>query len=346
MTYAKPVTEITIPFPDDWHCHLRDGDSLQRTVDDTSRHFQRAIVMPNLAPPITTVTAAKAYQQRILAALPAERNFTPLMTLYLTETLSPKEIQPDIITAAKLYPAGATTHSHAGVHDIKKIYPLLETMQKHDMPLLIHGEVVDHNVDILNREAQFIDTQLNTLIQDFPELRIVLEHISTKTAVEFIQAAPSHIAATITIHHLLLNLNDLLANGIKPHYYCKPVVKCIEDQQALIQAALSGNPKFFLGTDSAPHTRGQKECASGCAGIYTAHAAIELYAEFFDQHHQLDKLAAFASTFGATFYQLPCNTEPMTLIRSAWSIPESLPLGDETLIPFQAGQTIHWQIKP
>ncbi|OGO91991.1 MAG: dihydroorotase [Coxiella sp. RIFCSPHIGHO2_12_FULL_42_15] len=339
---------LTIPFPDDWHCHLRDQSFLSRTVSDESKRFRRAIIMPNLSTPITTVAAAREYQRRILNVLPPTHSFQPLMTLYLTENIDVSEIitgkQTGIIHACKLYPAGATTHAHHGIRDLKKSYHLFEVMQKYDVPLLIHGEVVDPNVDILNSESEFIDKEFIALIQHFPELRIVLEHISTAKAVDFIKAAPPRVVATITPHHLLLNLNDLLANGLQPHYYCKPVVKQINDQHALIHAATSGNAKFFLGTDSAPHSRRTKECAHGCAGIYSAHAAIELYAELFSTHHALDKLAGFASHFGAQFYRLPVNNEILTLKHAPWSVPETLTLGDEELVPFFAGKTLQWQI--
>jgi dihydroorotase len=343
------MQKITIPYPDDWHCHFRDYKFLERTVFDVSHRFKRAIAMPNLIPPITTTAQAKDYQQRILKARPKDSNFEPLMTLYLTEKLSPDEItqgqKQKIIYACKLYPAGATTHSDAGVKNIRAIYPLLTAMQDCDMPLLIHGEVVDHATDILNRETQFIKQSLVPIIQDFPKLRIVLEHISTKFAVDFIQSAPANVAATITPHHLLLNLNDLLADGIKPHYYCKPILKQQQDQAALIKAAISGNPKFFLGTDSAPHSRAKKECAVGCAGVYSAHAAIECYVEIFEKYNALDKLKAFASEFGAKFYQLPINQETLTLVKKPWEVPDQLAFGDETLIPLFANQTLHWQIE-
>lgn len=342
------MNQLTLPFPDDWHCHLRDHAFLHRTVTDESARFQRAIVMPNLSPPITSVKQAEAYRQRILAARPPASTFIPLMTLYLTDALSPTEIHQGklsgLITACKLYPAGATTHSEFGIKKLTAIYPLFEAMQRAQMPLLIHAESTDPTINILDREAHFIETALTPLIHDFPELRIVMEHISSKVAVEFIQAAPPTCAATITPHHLLLNLNDLLDHGIHPHYYCKPILKQIEDQQALIQAAISGNPKFFLGTDSAPHSQAHKECSTGCAGIYSAHAAIELYAELFERHQALDKLANFASQFGAQFYQLPVNTRSLTLIRKPWQIPLTLSFGKEELIPLFGGHTVNWQI--
>lgn len=340
---------ITIPYPDDWHCHLRDQQYLIRTVTDESLRFRRAIIMPNLNPPITTVAAAREYRQRILQALPKHRNFDPLMTFYLTSSISLDEIingkKTGIIHACKLYPAGATTHSQAGIKNLSDSYPIFDVLQEYDIPLLIHGEVVDPAIDILEVESTFIDKELTPLIKNFPKLRIVLEHISTKKAVDFITAAPATLAATITPHHLYLNLNDLLANGIRPHWYCKPIVKQLTDQKALIAAALSGNPKFFLGTDSAPHHQSQKECRQGCAGIYSAHAALELYTEFFAKHNACDKLAHFASHFGAEFYRLPINNDMITLVQRPWVVPETLSFGDEALIPFFAGLTLNWQIQ-
>jgi len=343
------MQEITLPFPDDWHCHLRDIPYLTRTVDDTSQRFHRVIVMPNLNPPIVNVTEAITYQNRILQHLPNDRYFKPLMTLYLTASLRPEEIekakQSQVVFACKLYPAHATTHSDAGITDIKSIYPILEAMQQQDLPLLIHGEVVDDKVNIIDREKIFIEKELTPIIRNFPQLRVVLEHISTKIAVEYITDAPKNVAATITPHHLFLNLNHLLADGIRPHYYCKPIVKQLEDQTALLQAATSGNAKFFLGTDSAPHSKKNKECAVGCAGVYSAHAGIELYAEIFEQQDKLAKLADFAGRFGAQFYGLPINPKTLTLIRKPWQIPEMLKFGDYELVPFFAGQTLNWQIK-
>ena len=343
------MNEITFICPDDWHVHLRDNTYLERTVKDTAHAFHRAIVMPNLVPPVTTVDLAAAYLKRIKTHIPRESTFTPLMTLYLTDTLSPSVIeeakQSNIIVACKLYPAGATTHSANGVRDIHKIYPLLETMQALQIPLLVHGETIDPNVDIFDREAVFITEQLIPLCKNFPTLPIVFEHISTKIATEFILSGPENLAATVTPHHLLLNRNDLLVGGLRPHHYCLPIIKSPADQAALIKAVLSGNPKFFLGSDSAPHTQSSKESCCGSAGIYSAFTCIELYAAIFEQHHALNKLENFASRFGAEFYGLPINTQTITLIKKPWIIPASLPFGNEVVIPLFAGKTIHWQIK-
>lgn len=343
------MNEITLIRPDDWHTHLRDDHYLERTVKDTASRFQRAIAMPNLVPPVTTLDLAKAYLERIQAQIPPNNSFQPLMTLYLTEETSPKTIEEgkktDLISACKLYPAGATTHSSAGIRNIRKIYPLLETMQTVEMPLLIHGEVVDPEVDIFNREAVFIERTLTQLCKEFPNLPIVFEHISTKVATEFVLSSPQNLVATVTPHHLLLNRNDLLAGGIQPHHYCAPVVKSPTDQAALIQAATSGNSKFFLGTDSAPHTQTSKESCCGAAGIYSACAGIEYYAEVFEKQNALDKLENFASRFGAEFYNLPINSKSITLIKKSWTIPKSLPFGNEAVTPLLAGKTLHWQIK-
>lgn len=304
--------------------------------------------MPNLLPPITNLADALAYRERIRQAIPAGCSFTPLMTFYLTDSIATEEIirgkTERILFGCKFYPKGATTHSQAGLTTLRSLYPQLKVMQKHGVPLLVHGEAIAASVDIIAREATFIDEQIAPLVKDFPELRIVLEHISTKFAVDFVLSAPQNVAATITPHHLLLNLNDLLANGIKPHYYCKPVVNCLSDQAALIQAAISGNPKFFLGTDSAPHTRNAKECAVGCAGIYSAHAAIELYAQVFSAHRALDKLENFASCFGAQFYGLALNQQKITLLKKPWQVPDTLRFGDEKLVPLFAGETLDWKI--
>lgn len=339
---------LTLIRPDDWHCHLRDGPYLTRTVTDTSQRFQRAIVMPNLLPIVSTVDEAKAYRQRILHALPMGHSFEPLMTLYLTENTTPEEIirakTSGFVLACKLYPAGATTNAHAGITDLRKSYALFEIMQQQDVPLLIHAEVVDPSIDILNTESAFIEKELTPLLKNFPSLRIVIEHISSKRAVDFIQAAKHPIAATITPHHLRLTLNDLLGKGIQPHYYCRPIVKQRADREALVQAAISGHPKFFLGTDSAPHTQASKECSTGCAGIYSAHAAIEIYAELFETHGALHRLSDFAGRWGALFYKLPIHQNTLTLIRKPWTVPETLSFGTEKLVPFLAGQTLHWQI--
>jgi dihydroorotase len=342
------MNKITFIAPDDWHCHFRDDNFLARTVKDTASRFQRAIIMPNLVPPINTVIAAKAYRQRIEQHIPAENPFKPLMTLYLTDDMTAEEIcngkTSGEIAACKLYPAGATTHSAAGVSNLKGIYPLLETMQSVDLPLLIHGEVVNPEIDVFDREAVFIDTLLAPLVKDFPNLRIVLEHISTKRAVEFVSESPSNVAATITPQHISISRNDLLVGGIRPHLYCLPIVKKQIDKEALVKAATSGNPKFFLGTDSAPHSQSSKESHCGCAGIYTSHAAIEIYASLFEQHNSLDKLEGFASQFGPRFYHLPENKTTITLIKKPWKIPGTLSFGDTTLVPFLAEQTVNWQI--
>ncbi|MEZ5568800.1 MAG: dihydroorotase [Halioglobus sp.] len=343
------VQQLTITRPDDWHVHLRDGAALVNTCTDMARYFGRAIVMPNLTPPVITVDDALAYRERILGAMQGlARRFEPLMTLYLTDTTSPNEIRraaaaPEV-HAVKLYPAGATTNSDAGVAQLNSLYPVLEAMQDADLPLLIHGEVTTPEVDIFDRERVFIEQHLAPIVQRFPQLRVVLEHITTRDAVEFVSAASNRVAATITAHHLLLNRNHMLAGGIRPHYYCLPVLKRSTHQAALIEAALSGNPKFFLGTDSAPHSSASKETGCGCAGVYTAHAALELYAEVFETHAALDKLEAFASHFGADFYQLPRNTDTVTLQREPWQVAPQLPLGDKTLTPLRAGESVGWRV--
>ncbi|MHA7841448.1 MAG: dihydroorotase [Gammaproteobacteria bacterium] len=338
---------LTLTQPDDWHCHFRDGDMLTRTVADTAKSFCRAIVMPNTLPPITDLALAKAYKARITNAIPAGKQFTPLMVLYLTQHTTPALIHEakatDAITAVKLYPAGATTHSDAGVVDLKALYPVFAAMEQCQLPLLIHGEHTDPTLDIFDREAAFITAYLKPLINDFPRLPMVLEHISTKEAVDFIKTAPSHIGATITAHHLLCNRNDIFRGGINPHHYCLPILKRASHQQALIEAATSGDPHFFLGTDSAPHPQSQKESPCGCAGIYTAHCAIELYAHIFEQQHALDKLEGFASHFGADFYGLPRNKSTITLHKNPWTVPTTLTFGQHTLIPFQGGNTLTWQ---
>ncbi|PHQ80835.1 MAG: dihydroorotase [Coxiella sp. (in: Bacteria)] len=341
------MQKITFAQPDDWHCHLRDGASLLRTVPDTCRFFKRAIIMPNLTPPVTTVAAAQAYYERIVQAVPQHAEFTPLMTLYLSQQMDPQEIQraaeSDIIYACKLYPKGATTNSESGIQSIKAIYPLLEAMQTHQLPLLIHGEIADDNADIFDREKEFIAHTLTQLLKDFPQLKIVLEHISTREAVDFIMEGPDNLAATITAHHLLLNRNDILAGGIKPHNYCLPIVKRESDRLALIKAATSANPKFFLGTDSAPHTLETKHTSCGCAGIYTAYHAIPLYLDVFDKAGALPHFEAFASLNGAHFYGLPVNTNTVTFIKKTWEIPETLPFGDSTVVPLLAGHPLQWQ---
>ena len=344
---SKP-TQIELTRPDDWHLHIRDGAIMAAVLPHTARQFQRAIIMPNLKPPVTTAVQALAYREQILAALPTGSDFTPLMTLYLTDQTSPDEIASaklsGHVVAAKLYPAGATTHSDAGVTQLKNIYPALHTMAEAKMPLLVHGEVTNPEVDVFDRETVFIDQQLSPLINDIPELKIVFEHITTKEAVDFVSSTSSNIAATITPHHLLMNRNSIFQGGIRPHHYCLPVLKRETHRQALIKAATSGNPKFFLGTDSAPHTKSSKESSCGCAGIYSAHAALELYAEAFDNENALNKLEAFASFYGPDFYNLSRNTDKITLKKNSWSVPESYNLGNDTLIPLRAGEEIHWQL--
>lgn len=342
------TTTLTLRTPDDWHCHLRDDMYLSRTVSDTAARFRRAIVMPNLTSPIINVEMAAQYYQRILAHIPQSQIFRPLMTLYLTEQTSETTLraakQSEYIVACKLYPAGATTHSAAGVKNIESIYSLLATMEEIDLPLLVHGEVVDSEVDIFIREQKFIDQYLALIIQKFPKLRIVLEHISTRYAVDFVKSAGNYVAATITPHHLLLNRNHIFVGGLRPHYYCLPILKTADDQQALIEAAISGDPHFFLGTDSAPHVKNRKENACGCAGIYSAHAAIELYAKVFADYQSLDKLENFASVFGAQFYKMPINTDTITLVNEAWQVPSELSFGEASLIPLFAGETIPWRL--
>ncbi len=343
------MQELTLTRPDDWHLHFRDGDKLPRTVADTARVFRRAVVMPNLVPPVTTAAQALDYKARIDANVPAGTDFQPLMTLYLTDNTNIIDIEAAAkdasICGCKLYPAGATTNSDSGVTDIKNIYPVLEAMQKHDLPLQIHGEVTSEDIDIFDREKCFIDRTLNDVCKDFPELRIIFEHITTKDAVEFVEAANDNVAATITVHHLLFNRNDMLVGGIRPHYYCLPVLKRNIHQQALIAAATSGNPSFFLGTDSAPHSTGSKESSCGCAGCYTACAAIELYATAFEQADALDKLEGFASFYGADFYQLSRNNDTITLTKQNWQIPQVLLFGDEQVKPLLGGETLHWKVQ-
>lgn len=341
------MPSITLAMPDDWHCHFRNDDYLSRTVPDTAAQFARGIAMPNLPTPITTVEQALAYRERILTHVPTNNTFQPLMTLYLTEDMSPEVIidaaTHESIVACKLYPAGATTNATSGVSNLTKIYPLLEAMQANNLLLLVHGESIKPSTDIFDRESEFITQSLQAILQQFPRLRVVLEHISTEFAVDFVMNGPDNLAATITPHHLWLNRNDLLSGGIKPHYYCLPIVKTMRDQAALIEAATSAHPRFFLGTDSAPHVDHKKQSACGCAGIYSAHAALELYAECFDKYDALDKLPGFASEFGADFYQLPRNTQEITLVREPWQVPEHLAFGTEQLVPFWAGQTLQWK---
>jgi dihydroorotase len=341
--------QITLTRPDDWHIHLRDGAMLKAVLPDVAREFARAIVMPNLVPPVVTTEEARAYRERILAALPAGASFQPLMTLYLTGNTPPEEIArakaSGIVHAVKLYPAGATTNSDRGVTDIRAVYPVFEAMQREGMVLCVHGEVVDPGVDIFDREKVFIDRVLAPLLRDFPELKVVMEHITTRDAAEFVKAAPANVGATITAHHLLYNRNAMLVGGIRPHYYCLPILKREEHRQALVAAAVSGNPKFFLGTDSAPHPKHAKESSCGCAGCYTAHAAIELYAEAFDQAGALGRLEGFASHFGADFYGLPRNEGRITLVKEAWTAPAPIEVepGVE-LVPLRTGETLHWRL--
>ncbi len=342
------LEKISLIKPDDWHLHLRDGEALKTTVPHTARTFSRAIVMPNLLPPVTTVAAAMDYRERILAAVPAGINFRPLMTLYLTDSLATDEIErlaeSSEVVAVKYYPAGATTNSENGVTDIKHVMPTLERMAELSVPLLIHGEVTDPEIDIFDREKHFIEQILAPLRSRLPELKTVLEHITTKDSVQYVSSENENIAATLTVHHLLHNRNDLLAGGVRPHFYCLPILKRSSHQEALIAAAISGNEKFFLGTDSAPHARSVKETACGCAGIYTAPAALELYAEVFEQHGALDKLENFSSVFGPRFYGLKTNSETISLTRQSWEMPDQYQLADDVVIPLRAGETVFWQL--
>ena len=340
---------LTITCPDDWHLHLRDGEALRSVLPDTARQFARAIVMPNLRPPVTTTEQAAAYRQRILDALPPGNAFEPLMTLYLTDNTPAEEIvkakASGFVHGIKLYPAGATTNSDSGVTSLDKCAAALAAMEKHGMPLLVHAEVTDAEIDVFDREKVFIDRHMRPLVARYPALKIVFEHITTRDAAEFVAAAPAHIGATITAHHLLMNRNAMFAGGMRPHHYCLPVLKREAHRLALVRAATSGSAKFFLGTDSAPHPKSAKESACGCAGMYTAHAAIELYAEVFETAGALDKLEAFASFYGADFYGLPRNHEQVTLTREAWTVPDELTLGAEALVPFRAGQSVAWKLR-
>lgn len=339
---------VTLTRPDDWHLHLRDGDLMRSVVGATARIFGRAVVMPNLKPPIATVAQAAAYRERIAAALPRGSRFAPLMTLYLTDNTSAAEIaraaESGFILGVKYYPAGATTHSDSGVTDLAKARNAIAAMEQCALPLLLHGEVTDADVDIFDREKAFVDRLLPQLIRDYPALKIVLEHVTTKEAVEFVAAAPTNVGATITPQHLLYSRNALLVGGIRPHLYCLPVLKRETHRSALLQAATSGNPKFFLGTDSAPHSREMKEHGCGCAGCYTAHAAIELYAEAFDAAGALGKLEAFASFHGPDFYCLPRNADTITLVQESWNAPAELPFGEHTVVPLRAGERIAWRV--
>ncbi|HET8551765.1 MAG TPA: dihydroorotase [Gammaproteobacteria bacterium] len=342
--------EITLPRPDDFHLHLRDGAAMADVVAHSARQFARAVVMPNLKPPVRTVAEALAYRKRILAALPGGVDFTPLMTLYLTESTAPGEIERAADEVAmigvKLYPAGATTNADSGVADLRRVRPVLEAMQAHDLPLLVHGEVTDPDVDIFDREAVFVDRVLDPLRRDFPALRIVLEHVTTRHAVEYVRASDGHLAATITPQHLLYNRNALFAGGLRPHYYCLPVLKLESDRQALLEAATGGDERFFLGTDSAPHARGAKETACGCAGIFSAHAALELYAEAFEQAGALDRLGEFAGRRGAAFYGLPENSGTVRLLKADWQVPASYPFGKGELVPLRDRESVGWKLAP
>ncbi len=342
------IDRLTLLRPDDWHIHLRDGALLPRTVADAARTFARAIIMPNLVPPVRNAAEADQYRQRILDARPAESSFQPLMVLYLTDQTSAADIHNAVksgfVHAAKLYPAGATTNSDSGVTSLEAIYPALEAMSDVGMPLLVHGEVTHADVDIFDREKRFIDDQLVGLVNRFPNLKVVFEHITTADAAQFVREASDKIAATITAHHLLYNRNHMLAGGIRPHFYCLPILKRNTHQEALLDAATSGSAKFSLGTNSAPQAQNAKEISCGCAGCYTAYAAIELYAEAFEQRNALDKLEGFASHFGADFYQLPRNQDTITLVREPWTAPSSLAFGEQQLIPLRAGETLNWRI--
>ena len=342
------MNKITITRPDDWHLHLRDGEALAAVLPDTAHRFARAIVMPNLRPPVTTTALAEAYRLRILAALPAGAKFEPLMTLYLTDNTSADEIAKakasGLVHGVKLYPAGATTNSDSGVASLDACAQALEAMQKHGMPLLVHAEVTDADVDVFDREKVFIDRHMKPLLAKYPALKVVFEHITTKDAADFVLSSPQHIAATITPHHLLMNRNAMFNGGIRPHHYCLPILKREEHRLALLQAATSGNPKFFLGTDSAPHAKSAKEAACGCAGMYSAHAGIELYAEAFEAVGALDKLEAFASFYGADFYGLPRNTEQITLQKTPWIVPEHITFANDVLVPLRAGQAVAWRM--
>ncbi|WP_294765150.1 dihydroorotase [uncultured Rhodoferax sp.] len=347
MTQATSTSSLTITRPDDWHLHVRDGAALHTVVPHTAAQFGRAIIMPNLKPPVTTAEQALAYKARIQAAVPAGVQFEPLMTLYLTDNLPADEIaaaRDAGVVACKLYPAGATTNSDAGVTDIRKTYKTLEAMQKAGLLLLVHGEVTSSDIDLFDREAVFIDQQLIPLRRDFPELKIVFEHITTRDAAQYVADSDRFTAASITAHHLLYNRNAIFTGGIRPHYYCLPVLKRETHRQALVQAATGGSAKFFLGTDSAPHATHLKEHATGCAGCYTAHAAMELYAQAFDAVGALDRLEGFASFHGADFYGLPRNTGTITLQRQAWTPPESYAYGDTTLKPLAAGEALQWRM--
>lgn len=342
------MTRLTMTRPDDWHLHLRDGEALATTVADSAKYMGRAIIMPNLVPPVTTTEQALSYQARILAHVPSNKTFKPLMVIYLTDQTNPEELRKahasGEVYAAKLYPAGATTNSSSGVTDVKNVYRVLEVMSELGMPLLVHGEVTSDEIDIFDREAVFIEEILKQVVADFPSLKIVMEHITTKQAVEFVKAAPANVGATITAHHLLYNRNHMLVGGIKPHFYCLPILKRNIHQQALVEVATSGHSKFFLGTDSAPHAKDKKEAACGCAGAYTSFAAIELYAEVFEQENALDKLEAFAAHNGPDFYGISRNEDTITLEKSSWTVPATLALGSDVVVPLKANESMNWSV--
>jgi dihydroorotase len=343
------MTSLILPTPDDWHLHLRDGAALAAVLPHTAARFARAIVMPNLKPPVTTTALAAAYRERILAARPAGSSFEPLMTLYLTDRTPPEEVErarsSGFVHAFKLYPAGATTHSDAGVTDIRHCAATLEAMAAHGVPLLVHGEVTHEDVDIFDREARFIDEVLVPLTRRLPSLRLVFEHITTRAAVQVVRTCGANVAATITPQHLLHNRNAIFHGGVRPHYYCLPILKTEDDREALVEAATSGSPRFFLGTDSAPHERATKETACGCAGMYSAHAALELYAEAFEAAGALERLADFASRFGAEFYGLPRNAGSVELVREDWTVPAAYGFGAGTVVPMRAGETLRWRLR-
>jgi dihydroorotase len=343
------IHELRLPRPDDWHLHLRDGPALNAVLPFSAARFARAIVMPNLAPPVTTTGQAIAYRNRILKALPAGMRFQPLMTLYLTDNTSVNEIErarnAGVVHGCKLYPAGATTHSDVGVTDAARLEEALVAMMEVDMPLLVHGEVTDPQLDVFDREARFIDRVLAPIVERFPRLRVVFEHVTTRAAVEFVRGARPGVAATVTPQHLMFNRNALFAGGLRPHYYCLPLLKTEADRRSLLEAIASGDRRFFLGTDSAPHARAAKEAACGCAGIFSAHAGIELYAELFEAEGILDRLRGFACEYGADFYQLPRNAESIVLRRESWAVPTRYPFGDAQLVPLRAGENIAWRLQ-
>jgi dihydroorotase len=342
------MESLTLTRPDDLHLHLRDGAAMSAVLQDTAKRFARAIVMPNLKPAVRTTQQALGYRERILAALPDDVDFEPLMTLYLTDDTPPEEISRAKLSGrvhgVKLYPAGATTHSDEGVTRLSRCFHVFERMEQLGIPLLVHGESTDPAIDVFDRESVFIEESLGPLLDRFSQLKVVLEHITTREAVQYVEVTGENVAATITAHHLLMNRNALFMGGIRPHHYCLPVLKRETHREALVEAATSGNPKFFLGTDSAPHARGAKETACGCAGVYTAHAALELYAVAFEEAGALDKLDDFASSFGARFYGLPRNSGTIRLVRDEWSVPEDLPFGDDLLIPLRAGERLPWKV--